>query len=145
MMNQKINRSFKKSARGDWIRLVTLTNLRWLAVFGQFFAVLVGFFLLDLKFNVKACFGLIILSLLFNLVSTIYFPKTKRLSEFQNMLVLLYDLLQLGFMLFFTGGITNPFSVLILAPVIISATVLNVKFTFLLGISKKAFRILPLN
>ena len=135
MMNQKINRSFKKSARGDWIRLVTLTNLRWLAVFGQFFAVLVGFFLLDLKFNVKACFGLIILSLLFNLVSTIYFPKTKRLSEFQNMLVLLYDLLQLGFMLFFTGGITNPFSVLILAPVIISATVLNVKFTFLLGIS----------
>ena len=101
----------------------------------QFLAVLVGHYLLHLDFNLLACLGLIFLSSALNLFSTIYFPKTKRLSEYQNMLVLLYDLLQLGFMLFFTGGLTNPFSVLILAPVIISATVLNLKFTVLLGIS----------
>ena len=134
-MNKKIERSFTKSARGDWIRLITLTHLRWLAVFGQLVAVLVGYYILNLDFDLFICLGLIFLSSALNLITTIYFPKTKRLSEYQNMLVLLYDLLQLGFMLFFTGGLTNPFSVLILAPVIISATVLNLKFTVLLGIS----------
>ena len=134
-MNKKIERSFTKSARGDWIRLITLTHLRWLAVFGQLVAVLVGYYILNLDFDLFICLGLILLSSALNSITTMYFPKTKRLSEYQNMLVLLYDLLQLGFMLFFTGGLTNPFSVLILAPVIISATVLNLKFTVLLGIS----------
>ena len=134
-MNKKIERSFAKSARGDSITLITLTHLRWLAVFGQLLAVLVGYYILNLDFDLFICLGLIFLSSALNLITTIYFPKTKRLSEYQNMLVLLYDLLQLGFMLFFTGGLTNPFSVLILAPVIISATVLNLKFTVLLGIS----------
>ncbi|PQM56534.1 MAG: two-component sensor histidine kinase [Rhodobacteraceae bacterium] len=137
-MNKKIVRSFTKSARGDWIRLLTLTYLRWLAVFGQLLALLVGYYILHLDFNLMACLGLILLSSLLNIISTIYFPKTKRLSEYQNMLLLLYDLLQLGSMLFFTGGLTNPFSVLILAPVIISATVLNLRFTILLGISAGA-------
>ena len=134
-MNKKIVRSFTKSARGDWIRLLTLTYLRWLAVFGQLLALLVGYYILHLDFNLMVCLGLILLSSVLNIMSTIYFPKTKRLSEYQNMLLLLYDLLQLGTMLFFTGGLTNPFSVLILAPVIISATVLNLRFTILLGIS----------
>ncbi|MDG2355782.1 MAG: ActS/PrrB/RegB family redox-sensitive histidine kinase [Paracoccaceae bacterium] len=137
-MNKKIVRSFTKSARGDWIRLLTLTYLRWLAVFGQLLALLVGHYILFLDFNLMACLGLILLSSVLNIISTIYFPKTKRLSEHQNMLLLLYDLLQLGCMLFFTGGLTNPFSVLILAPVIISATVLNLRFTILLGISAVA-------
>ena len=124
-MNEKINESFPRSARGDWIRLLTLTRIRWLAVFGQLIAILVGYYVLDLSFNLSACLGLICLSLIINLASAFYFPKTKRLSAYQNTLVLLYDLLQLGFMLFFTGGLTNPFIVLILAPVIVSATVLN--------------------
>ena len=134
-MNEKINESFPRSARGDWIRLLTLTRIRWLAVFGQLIAILVGYYVLDLSFNLSACLGLICLSLIINLASAFYFPKTKRLSAYQNTLVLLYDLLQLGFMLFFTGGLTNPFIVLILAPVIVSATVLNLKHTILLGIS----------
>ena len=137
-MNKKIVRSFTKSARGDWIRLLTLTYLRWLAVFGQLLALLVGHYILFLDFNLMVCLGLILLSSVLNIISTIYFPKTKRLSEYQNMFLLLYDLLQLGCMLFFTGGLTNPFSVLILAPVIISATVLNLRFTILLGISAGA-------
>ena len=134
-MNEKYEGSFPKSARGDWIRLLTLTRIRWLAVFGQFITILVGYYILQLNFNLGACLGLIFLSLVLNLASAIYFPKTKRLSAYQNALILLYDLLQLGIMLFFTGGLTNPFIVLILAPVIVSATVLNLKHTILLGIS----------
>ena len=133
-MNEKYEGSFPKSARGDWIRLLTLTRIRWLAVSGQFITILVGYYILHLNFNLGACLGLIFLSLVLNLASAIYFPKTKRLSAYQNALILLYDLLQLGIMLFFTGGLTNPFVVLILAPVIVSATVLNLKHTILLCI-----------
>ena len=89
--------------------------------------------ILKLDFSIFICLSLILLSSLLNLLSSFYFPKTKRLSEFQNMLLLLYDLLQLSLMLFFTGGLTNPFAVFILGPVIISATVLNLRFTIALG------------
>ena len=104
-----------------------------MAVIGQTFAVVIGYFILKIDFSILICLSLILLSSLLNLLSSFYFPKTKRLSEFQNMLLLLYDLLQLGLMLYFTGGLTNPFAVFILGPVIISATVLNLRFTTILG------------
>ena len=125
--------ALKKSDRGEWVRLFTLTYLRWMAVIGQTFAVIISYFFLKLDFSIFACLSLILLSSLLNILSGLYFPKTKRLSEFQNMLLLLYDLLQLSLMLFFTGGLTNPFAVFILGPVIISATVLNLRFTIALG------------
>ena len=132
-MNKISEVSIKKSDRGEWVRLFTLTYLRWMAVIGQTFAVIISYFFLKLDFSIFACLSLILLSSLLNILSGLYFPKTKRLSEFQNMLLLLYDLLQLSLMLFFTGGLTNPFAVFILGPVIISATVLNLRFTIALG------------
>ena len=132
-MNKITEATLKKSDRGEWVRLFTLTYLRWMAVIGQTFAVVIGYFILKLDFSIFFCLALILLSSLLNLLSSFYFPKTKRLSEFQNMLLLLYDLLQLGLMLYFTGGLTNPFAVFILGPVIISATVLNLRFTTILG------------
>jgi len=132
-MNKITEVTLKKSDRGEWVRLFTLTYLRWMAVIGQTFAVVIGYFILKLDFSIFICLSLILVSLLLNLLSSFYFPKTKRLSEFQNMLLLLYDLLQLGLMLYFTGGLTNPFAVFILGPVIISATVLNLRFTTILG------------
>ena len=132
-MNKITESTLKKSDRGEWVRLFTLTYLRWMAVIGQTFAVVIGYFILKLDFSLFICLSLILVSSLLNLLSSFYFPKTKRLSEFQNMLLLLYDLLQLGLMLYFTGGLTNPFAVFILGPVIISATVLNLRFTTILG------------
>ena len=132
-MNNITEATLKKSDRGEWVRLFTLTYLRWMAVIGQTFAVVIGYFILKLDFSILICLSLILVSSLLNLLSSFYFPKTKRLSEFQNMLLLLYDLLQLGLMLYFTGGLTNPFAVFILGPVIISATVLNLRFTTILG------------
>ena len=127
--------SLSKSARGEWVRLNTLTYLRWLAVIGQSFALIIGYFILKLDFSLIGCFTLILASSILNLISSFYFPKTTRLSEFKNMLLLLYDLVQLSIMLYLTGGITNPFAVFILGPVIISATVLNLRFTIILGSS----------
>lgn len=126
------NISFK-STRGDWIRLRTLIYLRWLAILGQTLAVAFSYLVLGLKFKFEFCLILIIISAIINITITIIYPKSKRLSERDNFLMLLYDLVQLSLMLFFTGGLTNPFSVLILAPVTISATVLALWSTIFLG------------
>ena len=132
-MNYTFKTALNKSDRGGWVRLLTLTYLRWIAIIGQTFAVIMGYYFLKLDFSLFGCLYLILLSSILNLLCWFFFPKTKRLTEFQNMLLLLYDLLQLGLMLYFTGGLSNPFAVFILGPVIISATVLNLRFTIVLG------------
>ena len=60
------------------------------------------------------------------------FPENKRLSEYENLLMVLFDLVQLAFLLFLTGGLHNPFSLLLLGPVTISATALSLRSTIVL-------------
>lgn len=122
------------AARGDWVRLRTLVTLRWLAAIGQAITVLVASEILRLDLPTGLCFGAIATSVCVNLVSHAVHPENKRLSENDTMLTLLFDLAQLGVLLFLTGGLTNPFAVLALAPVIISATALNMRSTLLLGL-----------
>ena len=122
-----------KSVRGDWIRLRTLIFLRWLAIFGQSLAVIYSYFVLKLQFQVGVCLFLVVLAAIINIAITVVYPKSKRLSERENFFILLSDLIQLSSILFFTGGLTNPFAMLILAPVTISATVLGLWSTIFLG------------
>ena len=98
-MDKSFEGSLKNFKRGEWVRLSTLTYLRWLAVVGQSLAVIIGYFLLKLNFSIFGCFFLILLSSLLNLISGFYFPKTKRLPEFQNMLLLLILTLSLTMIL----------------------------------------------
>ena len=51
--------------------------------------------------------------------------ENRRLSEREAVLTLLFDLCQLGALLYLTGGLGNPFALLIMAPVTISAAVLT--------------------
>ena len=68
-----------------------------------------------------------------NIGAMFTFPGNKRLSETENMLMILFDLLQLGFLLYLTGGLQNPFSILLLAPVAVSASVLTLSSTIILN------------
>ncbi|MGG7565790.1 sensor histidine kinase RegB [Rhodovulum sp. DZ06] len=122
------------AARGDWVRLRTLVTLRWLAAWGQALTVLAAHYILRLDLPVGLCFGAIATSVCVNVVAHAVHPENKRLSENDTMLTLLFDLAQLGVLLFLTGGLTNPFAVLALAPVIISATALTLRSTLLLGV-----------
>ncbi len=89
---------------------------------------------LDLALNVKlpAAIGA---SVVFNIASTIVYPENKRLSERETTLTLLFDLSQLVFLLYLSGGLNNPFALLILAPVTISATALRLQSTLFLGLT----------
>ena len=109
--------------------------LRWIAVGGQFIAIVVTQFMIDLQLDLGLCYLAVGISVVGNLIASVAFPENKRLSETENMMMVMFDLLQLCFLLFVTGGLNNPFAILVLGPVTVSALVLRVRFTLLLGIT----------
>jgi two-component system, sensor histidine kinase RegB len=120
-------------ARSAWVRLRTLILLRWVAVIGQSLAVLVAGFGLGIHIPHGACALVIGASVAFNLVAMTVAAENRRLSEREAVLTLLFDLCQLGALLYLTGGLGNPFALLIMAPVTISASVLTLRATILLA------------
>jgi two-component system sensor histidine kinase RegB len=116
------------------LRLNTLIRLRWLAVVGQSAAVVVVAFWLGFPMPVGPCFALIACSAWLNLFLSFRFSATHRLEPKAALGILSFDALQLGGLLFMTGGLTNPFSVLMAVPVVISATSLPRNYTALLGL-----------
>ncbi len=120
--------------RTDWVRLRTLIVLRWMAIAGQLLAIVVADRLVGLQLPLGLCYLAVGASVIANLVATFIFPENKRLSEREAMLTLLFDLSQLSFLLYLTGGLTNPFALLILAPVTISASALHLRTTVMLGV-----------
>ncbi len=129
---------FTAAERSAWLRLRTLLLLRWLAVFGQSAAVLVAWLGLGLDLPLELCAMAIGAAAVFNVVARIVAAENRRLSEREAVLTLLFDLFQLGFLLFLTGGLANPFALLMLAPVTISASVLSLRATVLLGAAATA-------
>jgi two-component system sensor histidine kinase RegB len=119
--------------RSSWVRLRTLVILRWIAILGQITALVVSVRILSLDLEVGLAAMAIGASIIANLFSTFLYPETKRLSELEAMLMLLFDLLQLCLLLYLTGGLNNPFALLVLAPVTIAATFLRLRDTAILG------------
>lgn len=115
------------------LRLNTLIRLRWLAVVGQSATVLFVAYGLRFPLPVGLCFALIACSAGLNLVLAFRFPAAHRLSPQASVGILVFDALQLAGLLYITGGLTNPFSLLMSVPVIISATSLPLRYTAFLG------------
>jgi two-component system sensor histidine kinase RegB len=113
---------------GGFVPLRTLILVRWVAVTGQLAAVLIARFTVGLEFDLDAVLATIGASALLNLMLTLW-PPARRLGESGIAGMLAWDVLQLVTLLYFTGGLANPFALLLLAPVTISATVLAPGFT----------------
>ena len=124
---------FPESKRGEWIRLRTMIFIRWVAISGQLAAIVTAFQYFELALNLSLCFFAVGLSALANIVASLLFPESKRLSEVENVFMILFDLFQLAFLLFLTGGLNNPFSFLLIAPVVVSAAALKKRSTFIIG------------
>src|SRR6056297_3769402 len=126
---------FKSPSRGSWIRLRTLILLRWWAIIGQVTALIVAQRLYNLNLEIGLCYLAVGVAVISNLVASFIYPENKRLSETETLLVVLFDMLQLGLMLYLTGGLNNPFSILIVGPVIVSASALSSRSTMFLGLT----------
>ncbi len=119
--------------RSTWIRLRTLILLRWVAIIGQFTAITVAQKYYHVQLELALCYFAIGVSVMGNLTAILLFPENKRLSEFENFLMVLFDLLQLSVLLYLTGGLNNPFALLLLGPVTISANVMSTRSTLIIG------------
>ena len=117
------------------LRLNTLIRLRWLAIIGQSATVLFVAYWLEFPLPVSMCFALIAASGWLNLFLAFRYPPTHRLPPGFAFAILLFDAIQLVGLLYMTGGLTNPFSFLMIVPVIISATSLPARLTLGLGLA----------
>lgn len=120
--------------RGDWVRLRTLVVLRWFAIGGQIVAVLVALHVYDLRIQTGLVALTIGASVVANLISGFVYPQSRRLSEREAALILVFDILQLGLLLYLTGGLNNPYALLMVAPVTIAATLLQLRSSVLLAL-----------
>jgi two-component system sensor histidine kinase RegB len=117
-----------------YIRLDTILRLRWLAVLGQLAAIFIVMQGLEFDVEVIPCLTIIGLSALLNLVLQIAVNPMQRLEPAYAAALLAINIVELAGLLFFTGGLENPFSFLFLAPVLISATALPIRLTIALGV-----------
>lgn len=132
-MQPSITPATFRPERSDWLRLQTLVLLRWMAIGGQLVAIAVATRVYHITLPLGFSFLVIGAAVIANLVLVSVFPANKRLSENEALLTLLFDLVQLSLLLFLTGGLSNPFALLILAPVSVSASALALRSTVLLG------------
>ena len=116
----------------------TLTILRYIAIFGQFFAINIVFFYLNLDLPITESYLIIFLGLLTNLFLQ-FRVKVNQLKDTYASMFLLYDLIQLSILLYLTGGILNPFSILLIIPTIFSSTFLSMGTTIILGVLTTLF------
>lgn len=121
--------------RSNWIRLRTMILLRWFAILGQIAAITIAQRLYNLQLELGLCYLAVGVSIMGNLIAIFTFPESKRLSETENFLMVMFDLLQLCFLLYLTGGLHNPFSLLVLGPVTVSAAVMSLRSTVVLGVT----------
>ena len=110
----------------------TLVNLRWIALIGQITAINLVFNYLDLNFPLVESHIIIFTGVLTNLFLQ-FGIKTNQLRDNYSSLFLIYDLIQLSALLYLTGGISNPFSFLLIVPSIVSSTFLSMGTTIILG------------
>src|SRR6476619_122945 len=115
------------------LRLQTIVRLRWLAVLGQSLTVIVVYWIMAIDLPIGGCLAIISLSAWLNVALRIRYPASQRLKSHYAFLMLGYDVLQLGALLYLTGGLENPFAFLLIAPVTVSASTLPPRVTVALG------------
>ena len=109
----------------------TYIYLRWIVYTGQLSAILIVQFFLEYNFYYFSCLIIIFVSILTNLYLQ-FRIKSNQLNSFISTIYLAFDIIQLGSLFYLTGGITNPFIVLIIIPAIFSGQYLNTSSSIIL-------------
>ena len=130
-----------KSEENLQLEKKTLVFLRWIAIIGQLIAIFTVYFVFKFEFPAFYCSLIIFLGAITNLYLYFWFKKNE-LTSLDSTFFLFYDLFQLSFLLFLTGGIKNPFVIFLIVPSIVSSTLLTLKNTFTLALSTILFLIL---
>ena len=124
---------FFETSKYHFFKKSTYITLRWIGIIGQLIAVNFVYFFLNSSFDFITSNLVIFLGILSNLYLIFIYKKTQ-LSDRSAFIFLLIDILQLGVLLYLSGGITNPFVIFILIPSVFSSSNLSLKTNTLLVI-----------
>jgi len=122
---------FQKTSSLYSLNKSTYISLRWIAYIGQLISILIVEFIFQFHFNYIFCIFVIILSILTNFYLKLRI-KENLLNNSLSTIYLSFDILQLGVLFYFTGGITNPFIFLIIIPAVFSSQYLNLNSSIIL-------------
>ncbi len=112
----------------------TLVTLRWIALVGQHLTISIVYFFFQFELPFFYCTLIIFIGVLTNIYLQFKFKKNQ-LNNFSSTFYLFYDLFQLSLLLYLTGGITNPFSILLIVPSIVASTFLTLRSTINLSLT----------
>ncbi|MBU1176259.1 MAG: ActS/PrrB/RegB family redox-sensitive histidine kinase [Alphaproteobacteria bacterium] len=134
-VSAEIVSSDTKPLAGQWrpVRLATLLRLRWLGIAGQSVAILVVAFGLGFSLPLWPAAGLVVAAAALNIGLVWRFGLGYRLTASSAAMLLVFDCMQLAGLLWLTGGLENPFAILMLAPVSVSATTLSPRATVIVA------------
>ena len=116
------------------VLLANLIKIRWLAIIGQLITLIIIALFFKFSLPLQQCFFVVLLSILINFFSSYIQKNNSTLSYDKTFFFLIFDISQLIALLYLTGGIFNPFIILILAPIIISASYLPAFWTIILAL-----------
>jgi two-component system sensor histidine kinase RegB len=116
------------------VSLRTLILIRWIAVIGQAVTLLIVHFALGFVLPLGIALCVVGVSALINLANSFQRPGKVRLGDRDAMMYLAYDVVQLGALLYLTGGLQNPFTLLTLAPITVGASILSRSSTAALAV-----------
>jgi two-component system sensor histidine kinase RegB len=122
---------FFETSKYHFFKKSTYISLRWIGIIGQLISVNFVYFFLNFKFDFVTSNLVIFFGILSNLF-LIYIYKKTQLSDRSAFIFLVIDILQLGALLYLTGGITNPFVIFLLIPSIFSSSNLSLRTNTLL-------------
>ena len=121
------------------LRLRTLMLLRWVMIFGQTCAVLWVRYVLKFDIPTLPCLTVISAAAIMNLSFGMAWPGARLALEREALFQLAFDLVELSLLLMLTGGISNPFSLLMMAPVVVGAATLPTRHAAILGLLALCF------
>ena len=122
---------FFETSKYHFFKKSTYISLRWIGIIGQLISVNFVYFFLNFKFDFVTSNLVIFFGILSNLF-LIYVYKKTQLSDRSAFIFLVIDILQLGALLYLTGGIANPFVIFLLIPSIFSSSNLSLRTNTLL-------------
>ncbi|MDC3030197.1 ActS/PrrB/RegB family redox-sensitive histidine kinase [Candidatus Pelagibacter sp.] len=122
---------FFETSKNDSLRRSTYVNLRWIGIIGQLISVNLVYFFFNFSFNFVLSNLIIFIGIISNLYLTFIYKKVQ-LSDRSALLFLAIDILQLGILLYLTGGIVNPFIIFLILPSVFASTNLSFRSNLLI-------------
>jgi len=122
---------FFETSKYHFFKKSTYISLRWIGIVGQLISVNFVYLFLNFKFDFLLSNLIIFLGVLSNLYLFFIYKKIQ-LSDRSAFIFLVIDILQLGALLYLTGGVANPFVIFLLVPSVFSSSNLSFKTNFLL-------------